>query len=99
MTDDDLRYQEALRRYQVEVAQYETAVREYKKQLSSLKESEAKPSRPIPPIPPMKALKFTFGENETAPDTGFNEGIESAAQSLEAVNERELAAWVRKQKR
>jgi hypothetical protein len=97
---DDLRYQEALRRYQVEVGEYEKAVTAYKAQLQTLKEDDVRPSRPIPPIPPMRSVKLEFaGEVPAGSSDVFNEGVETAALSLEMVGERELAAWVRRQKR
>jgi hypothetical protein len=92
----DIQYQEAMRRYQVDVAKYETAVQQYKEELR--KDGEFKPSRPIPPIPPIKPLKLSFVTENTEVGT-FNEGIEAAAISLEMVGERELAGWVRSQKR
>lgn len=99
MTDsDDIRYQEALRRYQVEIAQYEEAAHLYKLQLQDFKEGDPRPRRPIPPIPPMRTLKLVFVEAEDA-KTDFNAGVEAAALALESVGEKDFADWVRRQKR
>ncbi len=99
MKVDDIHYQEALRRYQVEVSNYERQVREYKERLHTLGKDDVRPSKPIPPIPPMKPIKLQVPAEQAPVLDGYNEGVEAAAEALEQVGEKELAAWVRKQKR
>lgn len=104
MTDPaDIRYQEQLRQYQVDVASYEAAVKKYKQKLRELKEGDIRPARPIPPIPPIRPVKLVFAEENQdstqAEDTHFNDGVEAAAQALAEVGESELAAWVRKRRK
>jgi len=99
---DDIRYQEALRQYQVDVAAYETAAKKYKQKLHELKDGDIRPSRPIPPIPPVRPVKLAFAEatQETrVEDVHFNDGVDAAAKALESVGEKELANWVRKHRR
>lgn len=97
----DMAYQEALRRYQVDIAKFEVEVEKYRKAVNSLKEGDPRPISPIPPILPVRPVKLKFAEEDplSAELGTFNEGVEAAAVSLEDVGEKDLAAWVRRHKR